>query len=190
MKKLFISQPMRDKSDEEILKEREAAICKAKEILNDDVEVLETLFDDFNEDAKPLDFIARSIEFLAKADVAFFVNGWQLYRGCRIEHRCAVDYNVDIIDDSSYTSLTIDNLEICFNTAIKTNSKYIAVLVKTPNSDKPEMIINANENFNSKLDYYKNAYNKDLTLKTCDGIKIVGFTYGSSFSEIEALLYY
>lgn len=190
MKKLFISQPMRGKSDEEILKEREAAICKAKEILNDDVEVLETFFDDFNEDAKPLNYLARSIEFLAKADVAFFVNGWQNYRGCRIEHTCAVEYNIDIILVDSGEGPTINELEFCFNNAIKTNSKYIAVLVKTPNSDKPEMIINVNENFNSKLDYYKNAYNKDLTLKTCDGINIVGFTYGSSFSEIEALLRY
>ena len=32
MKKLFISQPMKGKSDDEILREREKAIQKAKEI--------------------------------------------------------------------------------------------------------------------------------------------------------------
>ena len=42
MKKLFISQPMKGKSDEEILAEREKAIQRAKEALNDDVEIIES----------------------------------------------------------------------------------------------------------------------------------------------------
>ena len=50
---------------------------------------------------------------------------------------------------------------------------------------KPEIIINENENFDSKFAYYKKAYNEGLTLKTFNGIKIVGFTYGNSFEEIE-----
>ncbi|ENY98713.1 hypothetical protein HMPREF1092_03271, partial [Clostridium thermobutyricum] len=45
MKKLFISQPMRGKTDKEILEEREMAIKKAKAILREDVEVLDTFFD-------------------------------------------------------------------------------------------------------------------------------------------------
>ena len=60
MKKLFISQPMRGKTDEEILKEREIAIEKARDVLGEDVEVLETFFDDFSADAKPLEYLARS----------------------------------------------------------------------------------------------------------------------------------
>ena len=44
MKKLFISQPMRGKTDEEILKEREKAIEKAKSILADDVEIIDSFF--------------------------------------------------------------------------------------------------------------------------------------------------
>jgi hypothetical protein len=98
MKKLFISQPMRGKSDEEILIERDQAIAKAKEIINDDVEVLETFFDDFDSDAKPLEYLARSIEYLAKADVVYFVGGWNEARGCKIEHQCAVEYGIDRIE--------------------------------------------------------------------------------------------
>lgn len=97
-KKLFISQPMRGKTDEEILREREKAISKAKEILGDEVEVLETFFEDFSPDAKPLEYLARSIEYLAKADVAYFVPGWTSARGCRIEHECAVEYGINIIE--------------------------------------------------------------------------------------------
>ncbi len=41
MKKLFVSQPMKDKTDEEILAVREKAIASAKEKLGEDVEVIE-----------------------------------------------------------------------------------------------------------------------------------------------------
>ena len=98
MKKLFISQPMRGKSDEEIMKERENAIIKATEMIGEEVKVLETFFDDFDSDAKPLDYLARSIEFLGKADVAYFAHGWENARGCKIEHECAVEYGIDRIE--------------------------------------------------------------------------------------------
>lgn len=97
MKKLFISQPMRGKTDEEILKERERAIVKAKNVLREDIEVLETFFDDFSKDANPLEYLARSIQFLAKADIVYFADGWENARGCKIEHECAVEYGIDII---------------------------------------------------------------------------------------------
>lgn len=97
MKKLFISQPMNGKSDDDILKEREIAIKKAKEILNEEVEVLDTFFNDFGEDAKPLHYLAKSIEYLAEADVAYFVKGWDHARGCKIEHQCAIEYGIQCI---------------------------------------------------------------------------------------------
>lgn len=69
-KKLFISQPMNGLSDEQVLQERAAVIGRAKAVFGDDAVPLETFFEDFGPDAKPLDYLARSIEFLAKADVA------------------------------------------------------------------------------------------------------------------------
>lgn len=98
MKKLFISQPMRGKSDAEILQERQEAIRIARETIGEEVEVLETFYDDFHENAKPLEYLARSIADLAKADVAYFVQGWQDARGCKIEHECAVEYGIDRIE--------------------------------------------------------------------------------------------
>ena len=65
-KTIFISQPMGGLSDEQVLQERTAAISKAKALLGEDVAPLETFFDDFGPAAKPLDYLARSIEFLAK----------------------------------------------------------------------------------------------------------------------------
>lgn len=98
MKKLFISQPMRGKSDAEILAEREAAIRCAKEMIGDEIEVLETFYDDFSPDAKPLEYLGRSISDLARADVAYFAKGWDSTRGCKIEHMCAVEYGIDRIE--------------------------------------------------------------------------------------------
>ena len=72
MKRLFISQPMRDKTDEEILAEREKAVKVAKEMLNEDVEVIDSFFQEAPHDAKPLWYLAKSLELLATADVAFF----------------------------------------------------------------------------------------------------------------------
>lgn len=83
------------------------------------------------------------------------------------------------------SELTVDNLEKCFYEASHKGAKYVGVKVQMQGFSRPEIIINEHENFDSKFTYYKTAYNKDLTLKTFDGIKIVGFTYGNSFDDIE-----
>ena len=98
MKKLFISQPMNGKTDEEILRERNEAINIAKDIVGEEIEVLETFFDDLGPDIKPLHYLAKSLEYLAEADIAYFVSGWENARGCKIEHRCAVEYGIDRIE--------------------------------------------------------------------------------------------
>lgn len=187
MKKLFISQPMREKSDEEILKERELCIITAKKVLNvNEIEVLETFFNDFTEDAKPLQYLARSLDMLAKADIAFFAKGWEEARGCKIEHECAIKYDIPTVDYRKIPQeLTIFELTNCFYTASVYSMKYVVIGVKIPNCPKPEIIIIAKENFDTKLNYYKNAYNEDLTLKTCDDIKIIGFSYGNNFKDLE-----
>lgn len=77
MKKLFISQPMKDKTDAEILVAREQAIQSAKNLLGEDVEVIDSFFQDAPHDAKPLWFLAKSLELLATADVVYFAKDWE-----------------------------------------------------------------------------------------------------------------
>ena len=100
MKKLFISQPMKDKSNDEILKEREKAIAAARKYLGEDVEVIDSFFKDAPHDARPLWFLSKSIELVLTDDVADFVKGWDSARGCRIEHNCAVAYDIDVIENN------------------------------------------------------------------------------------------
>lgn len=99
MKKLFISQPMRDKTDEEILEVREKAIKSATELLGEPVEVINSFFQNAPHDAKPLWFLGKSLELLADADVVFFAKDWEKYRGCRIEKTCAIEYGITVIED-------------------------------------------------------------------------------------------
>lgn len=81
--------------------------------------------------------------------------------------------------------LTINNLEVCFYEASQQDKKYVGVLIEMQGFPKPEVIINQNANFDEKFAYYKKAYTENLVLKTFAGIRIVGFTYGDSFADIE-----
>ena len=97
MKKLFISQPMGGKTDEEIKAERAKAIESASELVGESVEVIDTYFQSAPDGAKPLWFLGKSLELLADADVAYFAPGWDDARGCIIEHDCAIAYGIKSI---------------------------------------------------------------------------------------------
>ena len=97
MKKLFISQPMRGKTDEEILAEREKAIEAARKKLGEEIEVIDSFFQDAPVEAKPLWYLGESLKCLAEADVAYFAKGWEQARGCVIEYDSAYAYGIPVI---------------------------------------------------------------------------------------------
>ena len=99
MKKLFISQPMRGKPDEELLAERKKAIESAERNLGEPVEVIDSFFQNAPADARPLWFLGKSLELLSTADIAYFAKGWEDARGCRIENQCAIEYGIEVIED-------------------------------------------------------------------------------------------
>lgn len=100
MKKLFISQPMRDKTDEEIKTERAEIVKRVTERFGE-VEVIDSFL---TEDAPKevnsgLWWLGKSLELLSTANCVYFAEGWQNYRGCKIEHECAVQYGIDIVGE-------------------------------------------------------------------------------------------
>lgn len=98
--KLFISQPMKDKTNEEIKFERNEIIQRVKEIYPDEeIEVIDSFFENAPHDANPLWFLGKSLELLSTADIAYFANGWENYRGCQIENQCAIAYGIDVVED-------------------------------------------------------------------------------------------
>lgn len=93
--RVFISQPMKWRSDAEILATRQRALDKVQDRLGKEVELIESFFQAAPTDAKPLWFLGKSLQVMSQADLVFFVEGWQNMRGCRIEHQCAVDYGIE-----------------------------------------------------------------------------------------------
>ena len=98
MKKLFISQPMRGKTDEEILKERKVLIADVYMKTHEEIEVIDSFFERAPADATPLWYLGESLKLLGTADFVVFAPGWQDYRGCRIEHDAAVAYGIPIVE--------------------------------------------------------------------------------------------
>lgn len=99
MKKIFISQPMKGKTNDAIKKERELIIRDIEEMMEDEpFEIMDTVFDDFD-GATPLKFLAKSLMVLADADMVYFADGWQDTRGCQLEHECAIQYDLFIVRD-------------------------------------------------------------------------------------------
>ena len=92
VKKLFISQPMRGKTDEEILAVRAQAKHEVEASLMEKVVVIDSFIQGDPADAKPLWYLGKSLELLSTADIAYFAKGWEEARGCRIEHECAEEY--------------------------------------------------------------------------------------------------
>lgn len=92
--KVFISQPMKGLSDEEILNKRNEAITKIKEKFGDDVEIINSIFECPSTERDALKHLARSIMLMADADYVYFINGSEYARGCAIEYICSNNYGI------------------------------------------------------------------------------------------------
>lgn len=104
MKKAMISQPMAGKTDAQIVAARNKAVAALEK---DGYTVVNTLFTDewYSREKMeergviqvPLCFLAKSLENMSLCHAAYFAEGWQQARGCRIEHEAAVAYGLEII---------------------------------------------------------------------------------------------
>lgn len=91
--KIFISQPMNGRTNEEIMVERSLAIAELSKKI--EVSLIDTLFD--LENKPPLYYLGKSIEAMADADLVVFIGNWENARGCRIEYETAREYNKNIL---------------------------------------------------------------------------------------------
>lgn len=96
--RVFISQPMNGKTDAEIENERKRAIESVKALYPDkEIEVIDNFAKGAQNNANPLCLLAKSIELLATADLAYFAKGWVSARGCLVEHECAILYGIKVL---------------------------------------------------------------------------------------------
>lgn len=66
--------------------------------------------------------------------------------------------------------------------AMRQGYRYIGVEVMVEGNTEPEYIINKASNFNSKLEYYKKAYNDNMQLIANNSIAIVDIIVGNRLS--------
>lgn len=97
MKKIFISQPMIDKTDEEIKEVRAEIAKKVAEKVGEEVEIVDSFFEGAPHDAKPLWFLGKSLQLLSTADIAVFGGEWSKYRGCKMEFKAATEYGIEVM---------------------------------------------------------------------------------------------
>ena len=102
MKKLFISQPMRGLTDEEILKAREEIKTRAEQAIGEQVELIDSFVEDYPREINksiPVWYLGKSIQFLSQADIAYFGGDWRNARGCKIEYEVANAYGIKTITE-------------------------------------------------------------------------------------------
>lgn len=92
--KIMISQPMRGKTNEQIIQERKQIV---KNLEKKGYKVIDSVLTE--EPGKSyqnngLYYLAKSIDLLAKCDAIYMMNGWEKARGCIIEYQCAKEYDM------------------------------------------------------------------------------------------------
>ena len=97
MKKIYISQPVRGRSTDDIIAERKALVADAAVALQtDEVEALDTYRGAYTT-KHPLTLLAWALEKMADADAVIFAPGWRDARGCRVEYFAALQYDIPIL---------------------------------------------------------------------------------------------
>lgn len=96
--KVFISQPIANRSEEEILNERLEVLNKLKKDLKtDNIAIIDSYFEEDEPKStihKGAYHLGKSLELLSTADIAYFCKGWQHARGCLIEKEVCQAYNI------------------------------------------------------------------------------------------------
>ena len=102
--KAMISQPMKGKTEDEIIRQKTKAV---KILESQGYEIVNTYFNDEWTDTDnllrkgiisiPLFFLAKSLEKMSECDVIYFCDGWQDTRGCKLEHAAAIAYGLKVI---------------------------------------------------------------------------------------------
>lgn len=94
--KVYISQPMKGRTDTDIELERQKVI----DLINKNyvgAEIIDSFMKGAPQKATPLENLSKSIGFFAQADLAVFPKNYKEYRGCEIEQLCAKAYNMPMI---------------------------------------------------------------------------------------------
>lgn len=99
--KVFVSQPMKGLTDQEVVAVREKIFGDFKadhpnaELLDSYGAIKKKMGEYFTYVNPSVAMLGESIQTLADADVVLFAKGWENYPGCRIEEKVATYYDIN-----------------------------------------------------------------------------------------------
>ena len=99
----MISQPMANRTEEDVRQERKAIIEKFN---NMHIDVIDTIFtDEVSIDYNAgVYYLGKSILEMSKVDALFMCDGWREARGCRIERQVAQEYGIKILYEDFFVN--------------------------------------------------------------------------------------
>lgn len=114
MKKLFISCPMKGRTDEAIKESMEKMHKIAEIIFGEELEVIDSFIPGTAPDAsnRPVWYLGKSIQKLADADYFIGISEYR-YSGCNIERQIAHEYGIPMTCISAYQLMP--DIELCLN---------------------------------------------------------------------------
>ena len=102
--RLFISQPVDGRTDEEVFGDRFRALENVQAAHPDlYVVLIESFLSETVEGVNPpLWYLGASIQLMSKADVVYMAPGWLLDRRCMIERSCASTFGIEVVYYSDF----------------------------------------------------------------------------------------
>ena len=100
MKRIFISQPIKNKDYNEVMRVRNEAVYKLTEWFPDEtIQVIDSFIPAmyYNANNNPIVGLGTCISLMGDADYVFMCEGWENARGCCIERRVAIDYGIPVL---------------------------------------------------------------------------------------------
>lgn len=94
MKRLFVSIPMKGKTDDEIQKGIREAYEKVKTLYPyEEIELMDTLVNPVcDPKAFPVFCLSESLKLMAQANIIYFAPGWKEARYCKVQQQVATMY--------------------------------------------------------------------------------------------------
>lgn len=113
MNTVFISLPMNGYSNENIEQRKQQIIEKlGPEFV--DIAMVSPVYMHYTNSGtnEALSWLGASIMQMANANYVYFAPGWENARGCRIEHECAVQYDMPILTEEDFVDAVSDGENI------------------------------------------------------------------------------
>lgn len=106
MKKVFISIPMNERPEEEVVMEIQEITNYIHHTFGDDIDVVHSLWTSQPNKSYPnprVYYLGNALIRMGRCDTVVFAKGWKEARGCRIEEQVAIEYGLNrlYVDENS-----------------------------------------------------------------------------------------